>query len=159
VYSVSSVVSFPVLSNPRARSGNHRKHRIHKKEKYHARIYSWERNARVVGACFEVYKEKGCGFLEAVFQECLELELTDRHIPFRIQPALLLQYKGRLLKQTYQPDFVCYDEIILEIKAVSNLNDEHRAQVRNYLRASGLRVALLVNCGHHPLVQHERIVR
>jgi GxxExxY protein len=98
-------------------------------------------------------------FLEAVFQECLELELTDRNIPFRVQPALLLQYKGRLLRQTYQPDFVCYDKIILEIKAVSNLTDEHRAQVHNYLRASGLRVALLVNFGHYPLVQHERIVR
>ncbi len=99
------------------------------------------------------------GRREAVFQECLELELTDRAIPFRVQPPLLLKYKGRLLKQTYQPDFGCYDKIILEIKAVSNLTDEHRAQVHNYLKASGLRVALLVNFGHHPLVQHERIIR
>jgi GxxExxY protein len=113
----------------------------------------------LLGACFEVYKEKGCGFLEAVFQECLELELTDRAIPFRVQPSLLLKYKGRLLQQTYQPDFICYDKIILEIKAVSHLTEEHRAQVYNYLRATGLRVALLVNFGHYPLVQHERIVR
>ena len=112
----------------------------------------------LLGACFEVYKEKGCGILEAVFKECLELELTDRNIPFRVQPVLLLKYKGRLLKQTYQPDFVCYDKIVLEIKAVSNLTDEHRAQVHDYLKASGLRVALLVNFGHHPLVQHERII-
>ncbi|HEY4247884.1 MAG TPA: GxxExxY protein [Lacunisphaera sp.] len=71
----------------------------------------------LLDACFEVYKEKGCGFLEAVFQECLELELTDQAIPFRVQPSLLLKYKGRLLKQMYQPDFVCYDKIILEIKS------------------------------------------
>ena len=113
----------------------------------------------LLGACFEVYTEKGCGFLEAVFQECLELELSDRHIPFRAHPQISLEYKGRKLEQTYQPDFICYDRIILEIKAVSKLADEHRAQVHNYLKATGLRVGLLVNFGHYPLVEHERIVR
>jgi len=113
----------------------------------------------LLGACFEVYKEKGCGFLEAVFQECLELELADRQIPFRMQPVLKLEYKKRQLRQTYQPDFLCFDKVILEIKAVSKLGDEHRAQVHNYLRATGLRVGLLVNFGHHPLVEYERIVR
>jgi GxxExxY protein len=113
----------------------------------------------LLGACFEVYKDKGCGFLEAVFQECLELELGDRNMPHQVQPRLSLEYKGRALKQSYQPDFVCYDKVILEIKAVSKLTDEHRAQVHNYLKATGLRVALLVNFGHHPLVEHERIVR
>jgi len=111
----------------------------------------------LLGACFEVYRDKGCGFLEAVL--CLELELNDRKIPFKAPPPLSLEYKGRVLKQTYQPDFVCYDRVILEIKAVSKLADEHRAQVHNYLKATGLRVGLLVNCGHHPLVEHERIVR
>ncbi len=118
-----------------------------------------EETHALLGACFEVYKEKGCGFLESVFQECLELELTDRAIPFRIQPQLVLEYKGRRLRQTYQPDFVCYGKIILEIKAVTKLADEHRAQVHNYLKATGLRVGLLVNFGHHPLIQHERIIR
>jgi GxxExxY protein len=113
----------------------------------------------LLGACFEVYRDKGCGFLEAVFQECLELELNDRNIPFKAHPPLSLEYKGRALKQTYQPDFVCYDKVILEIKAVSKLADEHRAQVHNYLKATGLRVGLLVNFGHHPLIEHERIVR
>lgn len=113
----------------------------------------------LLGACFEVYKEKGCGFLEAVFQECLELEFTEREIPFRAQVPLQLHYKGHPLKQTYQPDFVCYGRIILEIKAVNKLGDEHRAQLHNYLKATGLRVGLLVNFGHHPLVEHERIVR
>ena len=114
---------------------------------------------KIMGACFEVYKEKGCGFLEAVFQECLELELGDQGIPFAAQPNLKLAYKGRQLKQTYTPDFVCYDRIILELKAVSALNDEHRAQVYNYLRATGHRLGLLVNFGHFPKVEAERIAR
>ncbi len=113
----------------------------------------------LLGACFEVYKDKGCGFLEAVFQECLEIELVDRGIPLEAQPALQLHYKGRILQQTYQPDFICFGEIILELKAVTYLADEHRAQVHNYLKATGLRVGLLVNFGHFPLVEHERIVR
>lgn len=120
-------------------------------------IHAEETHA-LLGACFEVYKEKGCGFLEAVFQECLELELADRKIPFQAQPLLNLEYKGRPLKQKYQPDFVCFGKVILEIKAVSKLTDEHRAQLHNYLKATGLRVGLLVNFGHFPLVEHERIV-
>ena len=116
-----------------------------------------EQSYKIMGACFEVYKEKGCGFLEAVFQECLEMELTDQGIPFIAQQQLNLSYKGRPLKQTYAPDFVCYDNIILEIKAVSHLTDEHRAQVHNYLRATGHRLALLVNFGHFPKVESERI--
>jgi len=117
-----------------------------------------EETHALLGACFEVYKEKGCGFLEAVFQECLELEFTDRGIPFKAQAPLQLQYKGRLLKQTYQPDFLCFGKVILEIKAVTKLADEHRAQIHNYLRATGCRVGLLVNFGHFPLIEHERIV-
>ena len=117
-----------------------------------------EESYKIMGACFEVYKEKGCGFLEAVFQGCLEFELTDRHIPFVAQPSLTLEYKGRRLKQTYAPDFVCFGKIIVEIKAVSALNDEHRAQVHNYLRATGHRLGLLINFVHFPKVEVERIV-
>jgi GxxExxY protein len=113
----------------------------------------------LLGACFEVDKEKGCGFLEAVFHECLEFEMADRGIPFVVQPRLTLHYKGRALRQVYQPDFLCFEKVILEIKACSKLADEHRAQVHNYLKATGLRVGLLVNFGHYPLVEHERIVR
>src|SRR3954464_12268242 len=90
---------------------------------------------RILGACFEVYKEKGCGFLEPVFQECLEIELRMQGIPFVAKKPLGLTYKGVPLVSTYQPDFVCYDKIILEIKALKSLTDEHRAQVQNYLRA------------------------
>ncbi len=117
-----------------------------------------EESYKVTGACFEVYKEKGCGFLEAVFQECLEFELEDQKIPFVAHPSLQLSYKGRLLKQTYSPDFVCYGKIVVEIKAVTALTDEHRAQVHNYLRATGHRLGLLVNFGHFPKVEFERIV-
>jgi GxxExxY protein len=114
---------------------------------------------QVIGACFEVYKEKGCGFLEAVYQECLEIELQLQGIPFRVKQQLQLHYKGRLLQQVYIPDFICFEQIILEIKAVSKLCDEHRAQVHNYLKATGYRLGLLVNFGHHPKVEWERIVR
>jgi GxxExxY protein len=116
-----------------------------------------EESYQIMGACFEVYKEKGCGFLEAVFQECLEMEFGDQAIPFVAQPKLALIYKGRPLRQSYTPDFVCFDKIIVELKAVSALTDEHRAQVHNYLRATGHRLGLLVNFGHFPKVEYERI--
>ena len=110
-----------------------------------------------MGACFEVYKEKGSGFVESVYQECLEIELGLRNIPFKAQQELALTYKGRPLKNKFKPDFICYDKIVLEIKAVSGLTDEHRAQVQNYLRATGLKLGLLVNFGHYPKVEYERI--
>jgi GxxExxY protein len=113
---------------------------------------------RIRGACFEVYKEKDSGFLEAVFQECLELELGLQGIPFEAQPELALSYKGASLRQRYKPDFICFGKVLVELKAVSKLTDEHRAQVLNYLHATGLRVGLLVNFGHHPQVEIERIV-
>ncbi|MCU0792261.1 MAG: GxxExxY protein [Opitutaceae bacterium] len=113
---------------------------------------------QVMGACFEVYKEKGCGFLEAVFQECMELELGLRGVPFVAQPELTLNYKGTPLRQTYRPDLVCFGSVLVELKAVSALTDEHRAQVINYLHATGLRAGLLVNFGHYPKVEWEKIV-
>ena len=118
-----------------------------------------EESYAVIGACFEVYNDKGCGFLEAVYQECLELELGMRRIPFDPKSELKLAYKGQPLKQTYKPDFNCFDKIILEVKAVSDLTDEHRAQVHNYLKATGYRLGLLVNFGAHGKLQYERIVR
>ena len=117
-----------------------------------------EQSFRIIGACFEVYKEKGNGFLEAVYQECLARELHGQQIPFEEKPRLRLEYKGQALRQGYEPDFVCYGEIILEIKAVKNLTDEHRAQVINYLKATGKQLGLLVNFGHYPKIEHERFV-
>lgn len=110
----------------------------------------------ILGACFEVYKEKGCGFLEAVYQECLEIEFELRGLPARALVPLPLTYKERLLKKKYEADFICFDTVLMELKAVSKITDEHRAQVQNYLNATGLRVGLLVNFGHFPLVEHER---
>ena len=118
-----------------------------------------EETYKVLGACFEVYKEKGCGFLEGVYQECLEIEFGLQVIPFQPQAELELSYKGRRLTQRYIPDFICFGKIIVEIKAVSALADEHRAQLHNYLKATGHRVGLLVNFGHHPKVEYERVIR
>jgi GxxExxY protein len=112
----------------------------------------------LIGACFEVYKQKGSGFLEAVFQECLEIEFGLRGIPFEAQKVLRLEYKGTPLKQGYVADFVCFGNIIIEVKAISRLADEHRAQLLNYLNATGCRLGLLVNFGHHPKLEWERIV-
>lgn len=110
------------------------------------------------GAIFELYKEIGSGFLEAVYQQCLEREFTSRQIPFQSQPDLSISYKGEILNLTYKPDFVCYEKILIELKAVKVIVDEHRAQIHNYLRASGLRLGLLVNFGHTPRVEIERII-
>jgi len=113
----------------------------------------------IVGACFAVYKEKGCGFLEPVYHECLEIELELQGIPFQSKGPRTLQYRGRTLVQTFTPDFVCHDKIILEIKAVSALVDEHRAQLLNYLSATGCKLGLLVNFGHYPRIEYERLLR
>jgi len=112
----------------------------------------------IQGAIFEVYREMGCGFLEAVYQECLQRELRERNIPFVTQPVLSLRYKGDNLEQCYQPDLICYDKIILELKAVKEIAPVHEAQLHNYLKASGLRLGLLVNFGHYPKVEIKRII-
>lgn len=112
---------------------------------------------RIIGACFAVYKEKGCGFLEAVYQECLEIEFAYQSIPFVAQRPLGLEYRGRILRQTFQPDFICFDSIVVELKAVSRLADEHRAQLLNYLNACRLPVGLLINFGHYPKLEYERL--
>lgn len=112
----------------------------------------------IIGACFQVYKDKGCGFLEPVYQECLEIEFDYQHIPFISQKEFKLSYRNRELEQGFKPDFVCYDEIIVELKAVSGLADEHRAQVLNYLNATGMKLGLLINFGHYPKLEYERFI-
>jgi len=116
-----------------------------------------EESYKLVGACFAVYKNKGCGFTEPIYQECMELELRHQNIPYVSQPEVQLEYKGRLLRQHFKPDFICFDKIILELKAVSNLIDEHRAQAMNYLNATKFELALLVNFGHYPKLEYERL--
>lgn len=114
---------------------------------------------QIIGACFEVYNQCGSGFLEPVYQECLQLELTAQKIPFTSQPVLPITYKGIQLQQVFRPDFVCFGKIIIEIKAVSELTDIFRAQLHNYLKITGYELGLLVNFGKYPKLQYERIVR
>ena len=116
-----------------------------------------EETYKIIGACFEVYREKGCGFLEPVYQECLEIELRLNGVPFVPQKPLALEYKGTPLRSKYEPDFICYDKIIVELKAVKDLAPEHRAQAQNYLKATGFQLGLLINFGHHPKLEIERI--
>jgi len=117
-------------------------------------VYKLE-SFEIIGACFEVYKEKGSGFLESVYQERLEIELAERKVPFIIQPELSLTYKNRPLKSKFKPDFICYEKIVMELKAVTALADEHRAQLQNYLRSAKMKLGLLVNFSHYPKLEYE----
>lgn len=116
-----------------------------------------ERTYKIIGAAMEVHKELGCGFLEAVYQEALGREFTAQDIPYKSQPVVQVFYKGKPLNKTYQPDFVCYDEVLIEIKAISNLSGPEEAQILNYLKATGLKVGLLLNFGARSL-EHRRFV-
>ena len=121
-------------------------------------VYKAESYA-IIGACFDVYNEKRCGFLEPVYQECLGIDFENQGIPAIAKPSLTLSYRGRILKQTYEPDYVCFGKIIVELKAVSALTDQHRAQLLNYLHATGFELGLLVNFGHYPGLEYERIAK
>ena len=116
-----------------------------------------ERTYRIIGAAMEVHKELGCGFLEAVYQEALQREFVNERIPFQSQPSIQIKYKGQLLNKSYQPDFICYDDVIVEIKAISNLTGLEEAQIINYLKATGFKVGLLLNFGSKSL-EHKRLV-
>ncbi len=116
-----------------------------------------EESFEIMGACFEVYKSMGGGFLEAVYQECLEIELTKRGIPFKSFQRLPICYNGSTLTQFHEADIVCYGKIILELKALDNISPRHRSQTQNYLKATGLKFGLILNFGHYPLLQYERL--
>ena len=105
----------------------------------------------------DVHKELGCGFLEAVYQEALGKEFAYQAIPFKSQPIIQIAYKGKPLDKTYQPDFVCFNEVIVEIKAISVLSGTEEAQLINYLKATGLKVGLLINFGSKSL-EYKRFV-
>lgn len=104
-----------------------------------------EETYAIRGAIYEVYKTLGTGFLEAVYQEALELELAARGMPYKSQSEISINYKGKRLRQTYRADIICFDKVILELKAVKQLLPEHAAQLQNYLRATGTKFGLLVN--------------
>lgn len=110
------------------------------------------------GAAFSVYNKLGHGFLETVYQEALEIEFQRRNIPYEREKELKIVYDGVELKQTYKADFVCYGKVIVELKAVSELNVAHRSQVYNYLHATGYKLGLLYNFGCYDELEKERII-
>ena len=116
-----------------------------------------EESYKIVGACFEVHKELGQGFLEAVYQEALAIEFKNKNIPFEKEKELEITYKGKKLFKKYYADFVCFDKIIIELKALSKLTTEHEAQVLNYLKATGFKLGILVNFGSSSL-EYRRLV-
>lgn len=112
---------------------------------------------KIIGAAMEVHKELGPGFLEAVYQEALEIELHKQKIPYEREKLMNVFYKGIKLKKKYSADFVCYDKIIVEVKALSSLSSDHEAQILNYLKTTSLELGLLINFGTKSL-QYKRLV-
>ncbi len=112
----------------------------------------------IAGAAMEVHKCLGSGFLEAVYQEALETELASRNIPFEASKVLEIRYKGRPLKKEYIADMVCYGQIVVELKALDRLSGREEAQLLNYLKATGMRLGLLINFGSHPRLEWKRFV-
>ena len=106
---------------------------------------------KIIGAAMEVHSELGCGFLEAVYQEALALEFDVQKIPYVQEQKLEIEYKGHVLEKYYKADFICYDDIIVEIKALSELTSEHEAQILNYLKATNKKIGLLINFGQKSL--------
>lgn len=119
--------------------------------------YKYQNETYLIRGCMmKVYNELGSGFLEKVYQEALEIELKTANIPYLREAQLQVIYKGVPLQQTYIADFICYDKIIVELKAISELTDTHRSQVYNYLKATDMELGLLVNFGA-PQIEIERL--
>ena len=119
-------------------------------------LESEDKTAKIINACIEVHHELGNGFLEAVYQEALEEEFKLQRIPYEREKYLPIEYKGKILNKEYYADFICYDDIIIELKAVTRLTTAHKAQVINYLKAANKEIGLLFNFGENSL-KWERI--
>ena len=113
----------------------------------------------IVGAAIEVHRDLGSGFLEAVYQEALEIELQSRSIPFESQKRLHVAYKGRQLQKEYIADFIAYDKIIVELKALERLSGSEESQIINYLKATGMRVGVLINFGADGKLEWKRFIK
>ena len=111
----------------------------------------------IIRACISVHKELGCGFLEAVYQEALAIEFRNYGIPFNQEMSLDIYFRNIKLNKKYIADFICYDKIILELKAISKITTEHEAQVLNYLKATGLKLGILINFGEKSL-KYKRLI-
>ena len=113
---------------------------------------------RIIGAAMNVHRELGCGFFEAVYQEALEIEFQMQQIPYQREEKLEIYYKEQLLKKYYEADFICFNKIIVELKALSALAPEHEAQLLNYLKATDMKIGLLINFGETSL-RYKRMVK
>jgi GxxExxY protein len=111
------------------------------------------RTYAIIGAAMEVHRHLGPGFLESVYQEALAIEFSLRAIPFLQNEELLIRYKSRLLKTCYKPDFVCFENVIVELKALNSLGGVEEAQVINYLKATSFEIGMLINFGTRSLQQ------
>src|SRR6187551_1311490 len=112
-----------------------------------------------MAAAFEVYNDMGNGYTEDIYQEALELELVERNIRFRAQAELTIHYKGKALRKKFRPDLMAFDDLVIELKAVSALRSEHDAQLLNYLKATGKPVGYLVNFGCREKLEWKRFAR
>ena len=106
---------------------------------------------KIIGACIEVHNELGCGFLEGVYQEALEIEFINRGIPFEREREIFIYYKNREINKNYKADFICYNRVLLELKALNYITAEHESQIINYLKATKLKVGFLINFGEKSL--------
>ena len=113
---------------------------------------------QIVGAAFEVFNELGAGFLEAVYQEAMELELRSRSIPFVPQAKLRIRYKGEFLQKEYYADLICFGTVLVEIKCIERLTPKEESQLLNYLKATGIRVGVLLNFAGPKTLEWKRLV-
>jgi GxxExxY protein len=116
------------------------------------------RTYAIIGAAMEVHRLLGCGFLEPVYHQAMEIELNDRSIPFHAQIEFRVNYKGQELDAYYKPDFICFDEVVVELKALARLTSIEESQVINYLKVTGLHTGLLLNFGVRSLEQKRFIL-
>jgi GxxExxY protein len=112
----------------------------------------------IMGAAMDVHRELGSGFLESVYQEAMEVELTRRQIHFESQKPIRIIYKGEVLKKEFMADLICYEKIIVELKAQDSLSGREEAQVLNYLKATGIKLGVVINFGSHPKLEWKRLV-
>ena len=122
-----------------------------------SKLYLADLTYRIIGACMEVHKQLGCGYLEPVYQEALSMEFDEINIPYEKEKILGIKYKNKFLSKKYIADFICFDKIIVELKALSKLSTDHEAQLLNYLKATGIEVGLLVNFGTSKL-EYKRMI-
>ena len=134
-------------------------HEVHEEPRSKELILLKEEVYITIGAAIEVHRELGPGFLEAVYQEAMEIELGLQGISFESQKLLPINYKGNLLRKEYIADLVCFDQIIVELKALERLSGKEEAQILNYLKATGLRVGLLINFGSYGRLEWKRFVK